>query len=85
MMWQASFVSAWCSTWEVLAALGGGLAAVLLALLILAAALLVLALVLASVFNVATEAMARHWAKTGRSPKNRWAKIIQRGHDSREE
>lgn len=85
MMWQENFVAGWIVTTNLLATIAGGAVAVLLALLILGAAIMIVGGILAAVFNATTEAMAKHWKRTGHHPKQRWAKIIARGHSQNEE
>lgn len=78
-MWQTYFLMGWEHTGAFLALFLGGLAAVLLGLLVLAVCLLALVAVLSILFDRITGAMAKHWEKTGKRPAYRWAEIIARG------
>ena len=83
-MWESYFLAGWESTGAVLAAIFGGAAAVLLALLALAVVLLALVAVLGILFDRITGAMAKHWEKKGKRPAYRWAEIIARGRHREE-
>lgn len=80
-MWVNSFLTGWESMGNLAAMCLGGIAAIVLALLVLALGLLTLAAILAAVFNVTTDMMAKRWKKTGRQPPHRWADIIARGNN----
>ena len=83
-MWQTYFLMGWEHTGAFLALFLGGLAAVLLGLLVLAVCLLALVAVLSVLFDRITAAMARHWEKTGKRPAYRWAEIIAGGRHREE-
>lgn len=83
-MWQAYFLMGWEHTGAFLALFLGGLAAVLLGLLVLAVCLFALVAVLAVLFDRITGAMAKHWEKTGKRPAYRWAEIIAGGRHREE-
>lgn len=78
-----TFAAGFWATARVLAAICGAAAA--LALLLVA--IILLAALIGAVFNATTTALARHWKKTGRQPRGRWAKIIteseRRANDGR--
>lgn len=83
-MWQTYFLMGWEHTGAFLALFLGGLAAVLLGLLVLAVCLLALVAVLSVLFDKITTAMARRWEKTGKRPAYRWAEIIAGGRHREE-
>ena len=83
-MWLDYFLMGLENTGNVLAAICGGAAAVVMAALVLAVVLLTIAAALGAVFNMITDAMARRWEKTGKRPANRWAEIIERGRHREE-
>ena len=83
-MWQTYFLMGWEHTGAFLALFLGGLAAVLLGLLVLAVCLLALVAVLSVLFDKITAAMARNWEKTGKRPAYRWAEIIAGGRHREE-
>lgn len=78
-MWT-NFIAAWLGTWEVASYIFGGLAALVLALLVLIVFISILVAALSMLFDRITGAMAKRWEKTGRRPAARWAEIIARGH-----
>lgn len=77
-MWS-NFVTAWFSTCAFMGSILGGIAAVIVAVLLFAAFAIILAATLDLLFDKATRAMARRWIKTGKRPARRWAEIIARG------
>lgn len=83
-MWQTYFLMGWEHTGAFMALFLGGLAAVLLGLLVLAVCLLALVAVLSVLFDKITAAMARRWEKTGKRPAYRWAEIIAGGRHREE-
>lgn len=66
------FLNAFRATAAVLLALGGGLAAVLLAALTVGAALLIAA----GVFDLVTTAVSRRWRRQGKQPRSRFGRAI---------
>lgn len=66
------FLNAFRATAAVLLALGGGLAAVLLAALAVGAALLIAA----GVFDLVTTAVSRRWRRQGKQPRCRFGRAI---------
>lgn len=67
-----AFIAGFGATAKVLAAICGSALALALLLLFL----VLLAVLIGASFNAATAALARHWKKTGRPPRGRWAEII---------
>lgn len=66
------FLNAFRATAAVLLALGGGLAAVLLAALAVGAVLLIAA----GVFDLVTTAVSRRWRRQGKQPRSRFGRAI---------
>ena len=80
-MWIESFVVGWEWLGNIMAMCMGCLAAAALGLLILLTVGVILFCIIAAVFNVVTDKMAKRWEKTGRQPAHRWAEIIARGRN----
>ena len=80
-MWIESFVVGWEWLGNIMAMFMGCLAAAALGLLILLTVGVILFCIIAAVFNVVTDKMAKRWEKTGRQPAHRWAEIIARGRN----
>lgn len=83
-MW-ANFVAAWFDTCAFIGSVLGGIAAVIVAVLLLAAFVIILLAIVDLLFDKITVAMARHWVKTGKQPARRWAEIIARGRCDEEQ
>lgn len=81
--WAINFASGWRSTANALALVGGGVAAVIVHIAVLALALLISVTVINAVFHLTTKALAKRWEKTGRRPSARWAQIIAEERDNR--
>lgn len=72
----AEFTIGFMTVWRIVLLAAGGVSAVLVFLL----AVVTAALILGSIFDSCTGAMAKHWIKTGHQPKNRLGRIILENH-----
>lgn len=77
--WAHAFLTGWQNTGAVVAMCLGGAAAVVLGLIVAALFAAVVFAIAGRAFDVATNAMAKRWEKTGRRPATRWAEAIARG------
>lgn len=77
--WANAFLTGWQNTGAVVAMCLGGVAAVVLGLIIAALFAAAVFAIVGRAFDATTNAMAKRWEKTGRRPDTRWAEAITRG------
>lgn len=70
------FAIGFMAVWRIALLVAGGVSAILVFLLAVAAAVFLLG----GVFDISTSAMAKHWVKTGRQPKNKLGRVILENH-----
>lgn len=73
---MTEFTIGFMTVWRIVLLVAGGASAILAFLL----TVLTAALILGSVFDVCTGAMAMRWVKTGHQPKNKLGRIILENH-----
>lgn len=66
------FAGAFYTTAMIVAKIAG----VACAVAITGAVVLLLAALIGAAFNASTDAMARYWLKTGRTPRGKWARVL---------
>lgn len=73
---MTEFTLGFVTVWRIVLLIAGGVSAILAALAVVITA----ALILGSMFDICTGAMANRWIKTGHQPKNKLGRIILENH-----